>query len=122
MVRVSVLDYGAGNVRSLVNALHAVGCEVEMIATAEQISQAKVLIFPGVGSFGRCMEVLEQRGWITALRAYVNAGKPYLGICLGLQTLFEASEESPGVKGLGLLPGTVRRFTGEGGRLSLIHI
>lgn len=115
-MRVTVLDYGAGNVRSLLNALHAVGCEVEMVETAEQIATAKVLIFPGVGSFGRCMEVLEQRGWTEALRAYVRADRPFLGICLGLQTLFEASEESPGVRGLGLLPGTIRRFSGEGGR------
>jgi len=62
------------------------------------------------------MEVLEQRGWMDALRAYVRADKPYFGICLGLQTLFEASEESPGVSGLGLLPGTIERFEGAGGR------
>lgn len=114
-MKVSVLDYGAGNVRSLLNALAAIGCEVEEISTAEQISAARVLIFPGVGSFGKCMEVLEKRGWTSALRAYVRADKPYFGICLGLQTLFEASAESPGVAGLGLLPGTVERFSGAGG-------
>ena len=91
-MKVSVLDYGAGNVRSLLNALAAVGCEVEMIETAQQISAARVLIFPGVGSFGKCMEVLQKRGWVDALKAYVRADKPYLGICLGMQTLFEASE------------------------------
>ena len=115
-MRVSVLDYGAGNVRSLLNALAAVGCEVEMIETAQQISEAKVLIFPGVGSFGKCMEVLQARGWMDALRAHVRADKPYLGICLGLQTLFEASAESPGVTGLGLLPGAIERFSGLDGR------
>ena len=109
-MRVSVLDYGAGNVRSLLNALAAVGCEVEMIETAEQIAAAKVLIFPGVGSFGKCMQVLKERGWVEALSEYVKADRPYLGICLGLQTLFEASAESPHVAGLGLLPGKVERF------------
>ena len=115
-MKVSVLDYGAGNVRSLLNALAAVGCEVEMIETAQQISAARVLIFPGVGSFGKCMEVLQKRGWVDALKAYVRADKPYLGICLGMQTLFEASEESPGVGGLGLLPGNIERFVSVGGR------
>ena len=115
-MKVSVLDYGAGNVRSLLNALNAVGCEVEMIETAEQITSARVLIFPGVGACGKCMEVLNARGWVDALKAYVRADKPYFGICLGLQTLFEGSEESPGVSGLGLLPGIVGRFSGVGGR------
>ena len=115
-MRVSVLDYGAGNVRSLLNALQAVGCEIEMIETAEQIASARVLIFPGVGACGKCMEVLNARGWVDALRAYVRADKPYLGICLGLQTLFEGSEESPGISGLGLLPGIVGRFSGVGNR------
>ena len=69
--------------------LRKVGCEVELVETAEQISAARVLVFPGVGSFGRCMEVLRERGWVDALRAYVRADKPYLGICLGLQTLFD---------------------------------
>jgi len=115
-MRVSVLDYGAGNVRSLLNALAAVGCEVEIIETVEQITKARVLIFPGVGSFGACMEQIERRGWSAALRAYVRADRPYFGICLGMQTLFEASEETPGVAGLGVLPGTVGRFsTGSAG-------
>ncbi|KAL1511093.1 hypothetical protein AB1Y20_005915 [Prymnesium parvum] len=114
-MRVSVLDYGAGNVRSLHNALVALGCEVEYLSTAEQITAASALIFPGVGAFGRCMEVLEARGFTQALKAYVAAGRPYLGICLGLQTLFEGSEESPGVAGLGIIPGIVGRFaSGEG--------
>lgn len=114
--KVSVLDYGAGNVRSVLNALRKIGCEVQMIETAEQIGEARVLLFPGVGSFGRCMEVLHSRGWVDALKAYLQADRPFLGICLGLQTLFEGSEESPGVAGLGLLPGTVERFAGASGR------
>ena len=115
-MRVSLLDYGAGNVRSLLNALAALGCEADAITTPEEIAAAEVLVFPGVGSFGKCMEVLHERGWLEALRAYVQADKPYLGICLGMQTLFESSEESPGVAGLGLCPGPVGRFAGKAGR------
>lgn len=113
-MRVSVLDYGAGNVRSLVNALQELGCDVDFVSTAEQIAEAKALIFPGVGAFGRCMEVLDSRGFTEALRLYVQSDRSYLGICLGLQTLFEASEESPGVRGLCLIPGTVGRFKVSG--------
>ena len=115
-MKISVLDYGAGNVRSLHNALVALGCEVHYITTAEQIAEAPALIFPGVGAFGRCMEVLEARGWVEALKTYVKADRPYLGICLGMQTLFEGSEESPGVAGLGLIPGVVGRFPAAEGR------
>jgi glutamine amidotransferase/cyclase len=116
MVLVSVLDYGAGNVRSLLNALAAVGGEVHLVTSAEEIGAAEVLIFPGVGSFGACMDVLRAKGWIDALRAYCRADRPFLGICLGLQTLFESSDESPGVEGLGVLPANVGLFAGEGGR------
>ena len=111
--RISLLDYGAGNVRSIRNALNALGCEVVDVTTPEEIESAGALLFPGVGSFGSCMAVLNERGWTEALQRYVRADRPYLGICLGLQTLFEASEESPGVAGLGVLPGTVGRFIAE---------
>ena len=110
MPRVWLLDYGAGNVRSLRNALTKIGFEIEDVTSAEQIAAAQVLIFPGVGSFGRCMEVLREKKWEDALRAYVQADRPFFGICLGMQSLFEASEESPGVRGLGVIPSTVLRF------------
>lgn len=115
-MRVSVLDYGAGNVRSLHNALLALGCEVEAVASPDQIAQASALIFPGVGAFGECMQVLDSRGFTPALRAYIEADKPYLGICLGLQTLFESSEETPGVAGLSIIPGAVAQFERAEGR------
>ena len=108
--KVSLLDYGAGNVRSVRNAIKRLGYVVEDISTADHISSAEVLIFPGVGSFGNAMETLTSRGLIPALKAYVQAGRPFFGICLGMQTLFEGSEESPGVTGLGIIPGVVRHF------------
>jgi len=110
MPKVWLLDYGAGNVRSLRNALAKIGFEIEDVTSAAQIATAQVLIFPGVGSFGRCMEVLREKGWEDALRAYVQADRPFFGICLGMQSLFEGSEESPGVRGLGVIPSTVLRF------------
>ena len=110
MPKVWLLDYGAGNVRSLRNALAALGFEVVDITSPAQIADAGVLVFPGVGSFGACMATLAKKGYTDALRAYVRADRPFLGICLGLQTLFEGSEESPGVAGLGIIPATVRRF------------
>ena len=120
MPRVSLLDYGAGNVRSLRNALETIGFEIEDVTTPEQIAAAKVLIFPGVGSFGRCMEVLREKNWENALRQYVQADRPFFGICLGMQSLFEGSEESPGVRGLGIIPATVVRFKTK--ELSVPHI
>lgn len=117
---ISFLDYGAGNVRSLRNAIRALGCPVTEIQRPEDILKAERLIFPGVGSFGAIMERLHQLGYVDPLKAYLAAGRPYLGICLGLQTLFEGSEESPGVPGLGLIPGLIRRF--DGGRLSVPHM
>ncbi|AHF04274.1 cyclase [Marichromatium purpuratum 984] len=107
---ISLLDYGAGNVRSLRNAIHALGFSLTEIERPEDILKAERLIFPGVGAFGAAMERLHRLGYVEPLREYLAAGRPYLGICIGLQTLFEGSEECPGVAGLGLIPGQVRRF------------
>lgn len=117
---ISFLDNGAGNVRSLRNAIHALGFPLTDITRPEDILQARRLIFPGVGAFGAVMERLHQLGYVEPLKAYLAAGRPYLGICLGLQILFEGSEESPGVPGLGLIPGMIRRF--EAGPLSVPHM
>lgn len=108
---VCMLDFGAGNVRSLVNAVKRNGGSVRVISTAAEIAQAPKLIFPGVGAFGSAMAKLEHLGVMDALRDYVRSGRPFLGICIGLQSLFEASEESPGVAGLGIIPATIRRFS-----------
>lgn len=117
---ISLLDYGAGNVRSLRNAIHALGFSLTEIERPEDILQAERLIFPGVGAFGAAMERLHRLGYVEPLKEYLAAGRPFLGICIGLQALFEGSEESPGVAGLGLIPGRIRRF--DAGALSVPHM
>ncbi|SHF16247.1 glutamine amidotransferase / cyclase [Desulfacinum infernum DSM 9756] len=107
---VTVLDYGAGNVRSVVNAIGSLGREVRFVERPEDILQAERLVFPGVGAFGEMMRVLRHRGYVEPLLAYLRSDRPFLGICLGLQALFEGSEEAPGEDGLGFFPGIVRRF------------
>lgn len=114
-MNVTLIDYGAGNLRSVANTVRAIGIEPNIAATADAMADTTHLILPGVGSFGDCMAELEKRGLVEPIREWVAAGKPYLGICLGYQILFESSEETPGVKGLGLLPGVVRRFQDEPG-------
>jgi imidazole glycerol-phosphate synthase subunit HisH len=109
-VNVALIDYGAGNLRSVANALRAIGVEPRIAASPEEVENATHLVLPGVGSFGDCMEQLENRGLLEPLRDWVAAGRPYLGICLGYQILFDSSEETPGVRGLGIVPGVVRRF------------
>ncbi len=107
---VTLLDYGAGNVRSVRNALRQLGYDVEYVKTAEDIINAEKLIFPGVGSFGLVMHRLQESGYVEALQRRIGEDKPLLGICIALQTFFEGSEESPGVPGLGIIPGQVIRF------------
>lgn len=116
---ISLLDYGAGNVRSVVNALEKLGETVNIISSGEDIQRADRLVFPGVGSFGSMMQILRDQKYIDPLQAYLRSGKPFLGICLGLQALFEKSEEAPGIAGLSIIPGAVRRFTVD---LAVPHI
>ena len=117
---ISLLDYGAGNVRSLRNAIQSQGFSLTEIERPEDILKAERLIFPGVGAFGAAMERLHALGYVEPLKAYLAEGRPYLGICIGLQTLFEGSDESPGVQGLGLIPGQIRRF--DASNLSVPHM
>lgn len=107
---ITLLDYGAGNVRSVRNAIKKLGYEVRDVSRPEDIRQADKLVFPGVGSFGSAMDRLTKMGYVEPLLAHIKANKPFLGICLGLQTLFAGSEESPGVSGLGIIPGRIERF------------
>ena len=107
---VTLLDYGAGNVRSVRNAIIKLGYEVQDVSSPDDIQNAKKLIFPGVGSFGSAMQRLAEYGYLEPLIQYIREDRPFLGICLGLQTLFEESEESLGVKGLAIISGTVKRF------------
>jgi glutamine amidotransferase len=110
---ISVFDYGAGNLRSVQNTLGAIGAEYELIRDAEGIRRADKLILPGVGHFGQMMRALDDLQVRDALIERIRAGVPFLGICLGLQALFETSEEAPGERGLSIYPGEVKRFQGD---------
>jgi imidazole glycerol phosphate synthase glutamine amidotransferase subunit len=109
----TLVDYGAGNIRSVRNTLEAVGADYEVVNTPQAVERARRIILPGVGHFGQMMRSLDELGLRETLRASISSGVPFLGICVGLQCLFEGSEESPGSVGLGILPGVVRRFTGD---------
>ena len=111
---IAVIDYGVGNLFSVEKALAALGAEVRVTNQADDLRAAEKLVLPGVGAFGDCMANFEATGLVPVLRELVAAGKPLLGICVGLQILFEGSEESPGVPGLGLLKGQVRRIEAPG--------
>ncbi|XP_012070865.1 imidazole glycerol phosphate synthase hisHF, chloroplastic isoform X2 [Jatropha curcas] len=112
---VTLLDYGAGNVRSVRNAIRYLGFEIKDVQTPADILNANRLIFPGVGAFAPAMDVLNKTGMGEALCTYIDKDRPFLGICLGLQLLFEYSEENGPVNGLGLIPGAVARFDSSNG-------
>ena len=107
---VVLLDYGAGNLRSVARAFEHEGAKVARTADPAVARSADRLVLPGQGHFGQCMTRLEETGLADAVRAHVAAGRPFIGICVGMQLLYEGSDEAPGVAGLGLLPGTVRRI------------
>ena len=109
---IAVLDYGAGNVGSVLKAVEYLGFAAERIDQTAALASADKIIFPGQGHFGAMMKLLAERGMLTPLERALSDGKPFLGICLGLQALYEGSEEAPEVSGLGLLPGRVTRFRG----------
>jgi glutamine amidotransferase len=111
---IAIIDYGAGNLRSVRNALSAVGVESRTVSTPRELMESDSAILPGVGSFADAMDNLDRRGLSDAVRRFCGDDRPMLGICLGLQLLFESSEESPGAKGLGILRGCVRRFPDTG--------
>jgi glutamine amidotransferase len=107
---IAVLDYGIGNLRSAEKALQRVGADARLVTEASQADGASGVVLPGVGAFGRCMEALRASGLDAVTKDAVRSGRPFLGICVGMQMLYEGSEENPGVAGLGLLPGVVRRL------------
>jgi glutamine amidotransferase len=109
----TIVDYGAGNLRSVQNTLDELGAEYVVSQAPQTVSAAEKIILPGVGHFGHMMRRLDQLGLRGPLVKHLGAGVPFLGICVGLQCLFEESEESPGTKGLGIFSGSVKRFMGD---------
>ncbi len=107
---ITVVDYGMGNLRNVRRAFEELGEDVLVTGDAGRVAAAGRIILPGVGAFGEAVQRIDALGLRPVLSDHVAAGKPLLGICLGMQLLFESSEESPGAAGLALLPGSVRRF------------
>lgn len=108
---IALIDYGSGNLRSVQKALEHEGAQVARVAEPSGLEGKKGVVLPGVGAFGDCVRNLQERGLWEPLSAWLAADRPFLGICLGYQMLFESSEESPGVEGFGFFRGKVRRFS-----------
>lgn len=113
-MRVGIVDYGRGNIRSVENAFHAVGADAILIRTPDELADITHLVVPGQGEFGDCAANLKKQGMFGPIQQWAAADKPYLGICVGYQLLFENGEESPGAEGLGILAGSVKRFPDTG--------
>jgi len=107
---IAIIDYGAGNLKSVKNALDYFKVDGRITDKTNDILKADKIILPGDGSFGYMMENLQKKGLVGPIKRFIEQGKPFLGICLGLQALFEESEESPGIKGLGIFKGKVVKF------------
>lgn len=107
---IGIIDYGAGNLKSVHKALEHLGAQADIISTPDQVERADKVILPGVGAFGKAIEAIDRLGLRKPLQRVIADDRPFLGICLGLQLLMQSSEESPGVAGLAVLPGTVVHF------------
>lgn len=112
---IAIIDYDAGNMKSVEKALQFLGCEVIVTRDADILLNADKVILPGVGNFGDAMARLSEYGLVDVIHKIVDKGTPFLGICLGLQLLFDSSEESEGVKGLGILKGRIVKFSDKAG-------
>jgi glutamine amidotransferase len=112
---IGIVDYDIGNLRSVQKALQHVGGEAEFVRTPREMERAEGLVLPGVGAFGDCVRSLAKSGMWDAVTAWAKSERPFFGICVGYQMLFEASEEAPGEKGLGIFPGRVRKFAENSG-------
>jgi glutamine amidotransferase len=121
---VAIVDYGAGNLLSVERALRHLGAEVALAANPRAVERAERLVLPGVGAFASCMAELVRSGLDRAVRQYATTGRPFLGICIGLQMMFEGSDEFGQTAGLGLLPGWVRAIPPESGgrRRKIPHV
>jgi glutamine amidotransferase len=109
---IAIVDYGMGNLMSVTNAFRKLGTEVAVTRDLATIADARAMVLPGVGAFGKCVENLKAFDLFDFLKGEIARGKPYLGICLGMQILLESSEEAPGVEGMGVIKGSVVRFRG----------
>jgi len=117
---IALIDYGSGNLRSVSKALEHEGADVRLVDSPEELQKARAVVLPGVGAFGDCVRNLQERKLWNPINDWLSSGKPFLGICLGYQLLFESSEETPGVRGFGYFRGQVRRFQDE--RLKIPHM
>ncbi len=117
---IALVDYGMGNLRSVEKALTRGGAGVRIISAGADVLAADALVVPGVGAFGDCMKNLARLKLTDAIREFIATGRPFLGICLGFQGLFDSSEEAPGIKGLGVFRGDVPRF--PAGTLKVPHM
>ena len=111
---IAIIDYGRGNLHSVAKAFAKMGAETVVTSDATVIAGADKVVLPGVGAFGDCMENLMRYGLVDVIHHVINRGTPFLGICLGLQLLFDGSEEDPGVRGLGIIPGMVKKIVAPG--------
>ena len=118
---IAIIDYGAGNLQSVKKAFDFIGAESVITDNPEIINACDRILLPGVGSFGDAMDSMHKSGLVETIKQNALSGKPFLGICLGLQLLFEESEESPGVKGLGIFKGKIKKFSPDMG-LKIPHI
>lgn len=109
-MKVGIIDYGGGNIRSVIKGLESLGVAARLLTSPDGFDQTDLLVFPGQGAFGDCMSKLADRDLVRPLQDWLHAERPFFGICVGYQLLFEESEESPGQPGLGILPGKVVRF------------
>ncbi len=109
----TIVDYGAGNLRSVQNTLDELGIEYQTTNRPEVVRRAEKIILPGVGHFGQMMRAMDELHLREPILGRIRAGVPFLGICIGLQCLFQSSEESPGSRGLGIFPGEIKRFVGD---------
>ena len=118
---IAIIDYGAGNIQSVSKALRHIGCDCIVTRDKEEIMRADGAVLPGVGSFGDTVDSLDRYGIKQTVKDYIGSGKPFLGICLGMQLLFPRSEESPGAEGLGIFEGSISRIP-NGESLKIPHM
>ena len=107
---IALLDYGSGNLRSVHKALLKVGADVRIAKRPEEMADARAVVLPGVGAFDDCIHAMEKQALLDACRQFIKSGRPFLGICVGMQWMFERSQESPETRGLGVLDGECERF------------